>query len=382
MRATLIYLSLSAVLLVSGCSVPSIQPVVDRGIAVTEPRLLGRWESTHNPAVYEISADEAGHYKVATTDASGNHAVYSLRCGSLGGRTLIDIYPLERGAYQAWDFMPLHSAFVVDFTDAGMRLSAMNPAWYDQFSSGQAGAAAILRLGMGTNSSAPVLTAPTRDIQALYATQLGNPEAFREIVTLIRLPEMAQLREITKTLVAAQMAYYAKNGSYADSLAKLASPPTYIDSALADGFPLPGSRIALKSGAANGFLLYVLDSTGRGYRANETGVVQDLLEEDARDTARSVAAAQFAYYAANGRYAASLPDLTAPERYLDDATATGRLESGITVSMFSGGGDSFVVCVSLPDGPRVQVDETGELRQVEVQAAFSQDYQRPAPHIP
>lgn len=364
--------------LATGCVVPSLQPLVDARSAVAEPRLLGRWVTSNNPALYDIRSADDGSYSVTAIAEGGKRAEYRLRCGSISGHTVIDLFPLDRGGYQSWDFLPLHSAFAVDFTEAGMQLSALNPGWLDAHTAGQLDVSMPLRISAAMDASVPVFSGPTQELRALYEEQLGNPEAFHEFTALTRLPDLAQLHEITKTLVAAQMAYYAKNGTYADSLAKLAAPPVYIDSTLASGRPLPGSRIAIKSGDADRFLLYVLDDEGRGYSANETGVVRNLLEDEALNAARTVAAGQFAFYAATGRYAATLQELEAAPHYVSAEIASGRLASGITVSLRSAGAAAFSVHVILPDGQAFSIDQSGEISPIEVAAPLDESYRRPA----
>lgn len=89
---------------------------------------------------------------------------------------------------------------------------------------------------------------------------------------------------------------------------------------------------------------------------------QGAVREKARNSLRSLASAQFAYYAANGNYAGTLGALNAPTKYIDNTMALGAIGQGITIAITAGGGQTFTATATSTNPAIVYtVDETGDI---------------------
>jgi type II secretory pathway pseudopilin PulG len=91
----------------------------------------------------------------------------------------------------------------------------------------------------------------------------------------------------------------------------------------------------------------------------QRSVRRDALQEKARNSLRAVVTAEFAYYAANGEYAANLQKLE-PAYLSKEAASPG---DGITLSL-TGKGQHFLAAARLASSGRTYfATETGEIRQ-------------------
>lgn len=91
------------------------------------------------------------------------------------------------------------------------------------------------------------------------------------------------------------------------------------------------------------------------------GSHQGSVREKARNDLRAVVSAEFAYYASNGQYAATLSDLAAAGM-LQSSWASGNLPQGITLTLTSSG-QSFTATATCSNPPcTFTADETGEIK--------------------
>lgn len=92
------------------------------------------------------------------------------------------------------------------------------------------------------------------------------------------------------------------------------------------------------------------------------GARQSATREEARNALRTVVSAEFAYYAANGEYAASLSELSAAGMLNDPNIASGSLPHGISLTL-TASGQGFTATATSADPPfTLTADETGALK--------------------
>lgn len=178
-RATV--LSLGA-LVITGCGVASISPIVRAEEMLFDPALSGDWVDTEGGEAARITGDAAAGYHVVFIDSDGDTARFDARLGRLGAHRVLDIEPDLTGvphmsAYSGSLVLTLHSFVVIDrVTETGLEFRMIEP---DSLS-------AILRRDPAriahswTGESGPVITAETGETRRFFDELARRPGVLSE----------------------------------------------------------------------------------------------------------------------------------------------------------------------------------------------------------
>lgn len=115
----------SLTLLVFGCGVGSVAPLVSDRTTHYDPRLLGTWRDSSGPASAVVTLLGADHYSLAYTDEDGKLDRFKAVLGRVGGIEILDVEPEEpelnaSDLYKAF-LLPLHGALFIDSIGSKLR---------------------------------------------------------------------------------------------------------------------------------------------------------------------------------------------------------------------------------------------------------------------
>lgn len=184
LRAVVVLLALT---LIPAACVLSIDAVVSEGDAVFDPRLIGTWEAPADTDRVVVTRGQGNSYVFTFTDRPGVVARYTGRLGTLGNRTVLDVWPDEPSldAPTGELFVPHHLILDVEIADHEVRSALLE---VDSIR-------AAIRSGRiprahEVSNNRLVLAGTTKELRAALAQYITRPGVFttRTVWQRVRSP--------------------------------------------------------------------------------------------------------------------------------------------------------------------------------------------------
>lgn len=130
--------SAAALLLIvaAGC-LPLAQPAYHESDLVFDPAVIGLWQQDDGPARWDFSHAGEKDYLLVYTDTEGRSGRFLARIGEFGGIRVLDLFPvkedIEANEFYRFHLMPIHTAYLMRKTDAGMELAGFDLNWLTEY---------------------------------------------------------------------------------------------------------------------------------------------------------------------------------------------------------------------------------------------------------
>ena len=125
-----------ALLLAAGC-LPLAQPVYHDADLVFDEAVLGRWQQQDSRATWDFTRGEAKEYGLVYTDDEGRSGRFSAHVAEFGGVRVLDLFPVKEevaaNEFYKFHLMPIHTAYLMRKTDAGMELAGFDLNWLKEY---------------------------------------------------------------------------------------------------------------------------------------------------------------------------------------------------------------------------------------------------------
>jgi hypothetical protein len=174
-------------LVLGGCGVGSVAPIIEAGEEEFDPSLLGTWVDSGAAETAIVTAGVAGDYQISYTtvdmavgagapDGAGTEStsIFRGRLGRLGSWRILEVRPdlsTVEGNDQYRSFvLPLHTLLFLHFVGDRVVLRALSPDSISAFLEREPGAVAHLR-----GEETLVLTASTGELRQFLAAFAGRP---------------------------------------------------------------------------------------------------------------------------------------------------------------------------------------------------------------
>jgi len=167
--------SLSLVVILAGC-VPSIHPLYTDEDLLLDPALQGSWEDDGGD-VWLFEQEIENGYRLTITD-DGIPARFEARLLQLGSYRFLDLYPEEpplESEFLKWHLLPVHTFYRFSLEGDGIHLVGLDEDWLEEMiDCGQ------IDIKHERVDGTLVLTAATKDLQALVLEYADDQDAFRD----------------------------------------------------------------------------------------------------------------------------------------------------------------------------------------------------------
>jgi hypothetical protein len=171
MRLTLALTALTLAVLMTGCTVRSLNPLYTEKDVVFEPGLLGTWAEDDN-ADNNWTIQKSGQDGYRLVSSEGIKTLEG-RMVKLGGHLFLDVTPKDGDN----DFaIPAHVFVKIELSGDTMRTAILNPDLAEK----QPGLAALEVTHIRINDKA-VLTAPTKELQSFVIRYAGDGKVFSHL---------------------------------------------------------------------------------------------------------------------------------------------------------------------------------------------------------
>jgi hypothetical protein len=188
-----------ALVLLSGCIPPSVNPLYTDNDLVFDPLLVGVWvEEGATQTTNENWAVEKGagkSYKLTITEENGEKGEFEAHLLKLKDDFFLDLKPsqVEFDAKQAYTtqvaLIPGHLIFRVHELDSKLKLSAPDPDWlYGYLGKNPNALAHFTEGGFDPGDRTVIITASTQDVQRFVLAHIGKNEFFGEPGVYVRRP--------------------------------------------------------------------------------------------------------------------------------------------------------------------------------------------------
>ncbi|MGH8014613.1 MAG: hypothetical protein ACREBV_00285 [Candidatus Zixiibacteriota bacterium] len=166
---------LSICVIIVSC-VPSIHPLYTAEDIIFDPALLGTWESEDSTYTYEFITDDSLSYTMIYTEDSVP-ASFTVHLVLLGSQLFMDLLPDEpenANEFYKMYLIPTHAICKATLEEDRLRLDGLDMEWLEEMI--EKGEVTIAHEIIEQNRI--LLTAPTKDLQALVMQYADDEEAF------------------------------------------------------------------------------------------------------------------------------------------------------------------------------------------------------------
>ncbi|MCX7824485.1 MAG: hypothetical protein N2689_02895 [Verrucomicrobiae bacterium] len=179
MRHLTLLLTCAVAAVMLGC-VPSLHPLYTDKDLVFEPGLVGKWGEPDETDTWTFEKSGDKLYTLTTT-AKGVPAKFEARLVRLGKHLFLDTYPeepdFENGLYKI-HLIRVHYFWKVALKGDTLEIGPLNLGWLMRMIDEKK--IAVRHETYGDDKPIILLTASTKDLQALIARYADDPEAFGE----------------------------------------------------------------------------------------------------------------------------------------------------------------------------------------------------------
>jgi hypothetical protein len=196
MMRSILFAACAAIL--SGCSVPSLNPLYSKDVMADDPGLEGAWGTDKGEVFAKVARTGPGEYTVAAalmgddSDERPRPEVLTARLVKLGESTFIDLV-LHEGQRsdltRDHNFLAVRTYQVLKFKRDGDTLTVWGPE-YDRYKSLlTSGEAKLSHAELADAAGGPdlVVTASTRDLQAFFKAHAGDEALFSNTAVFKRV---------------------------------------------------------------------------------------------------------------------------------------------------------------------------------------------------
>ena len=194
MKMKLQYLAAaSAAIVLGGCVVQCLNPLLTEKEYATSPGLAGTWvqkEGDKEQGIWVFEQDDR-QYKLTHTDEKGSKATFKVAAGRLGTNVFLnamieDLVPAGKlNDLAVVHLVPAYTFIKLRKTDEGLTLSAMNLEWLNKLLAENPKAVAHVVRTVGSDKI-PLLTASTEELQKFVAKYAEDDKAFGNEIKLVR----------------------------------------------------------------------------------------------------------------------------------------------------------------------------------------------------
>ena len=179
----LVFCAVAGLFLATSCGPPlSVFPLFTEETLVSAPELIGDWAGDPDVSLKISQVDGKKTLRASWHEENECPAEFEIHAVRLGDRLFWDWTPSEHQSHETdndvleYHTLPLHSFARVDVEGDRLRVAVMDYDWLTkQIESGKVKLDHVMLDG-----KIPLLTASTEDLQAFFAENAGNPDAFPE----------------------------------------------------------------------------------------------------------------------------------------------------------------------------------------------------------